>query len=154
MTISPQLDAVHRLIIECHRKYFEESPSPAKLQKLCFYAQGFSLAEGLDLFPEDFEAWQRGPSIPSLHQKYGDLDWRLIETQWSEPLEEATGYELVREVVGAYGNYDNAALTCMTHREAPWQLARGGIPDNEGCRAVISKNSMRASFKRWQHYED
>ena len=33
-----------------------------KLQKLCYYAQAWTLAwTGKPLFPEDFEAWRNGP---------------------------------------------------------------------------------------------
>ena len=42
-----------------------------KIQKLCYYAQGFALAI-LDkpLFFEDIEHWKHGPVIPTLYQKY------------------------------------------------------------------------------------
>ncbi|MDH0863900.1 type II toxin-antitoxin system antitoxin SocA domain-containing protein [Mitsuaria sp. GD03876] len=147
MAISPQLDAVHRLIIECHREYFEESPSPAKVQKLCYYAQGYSLAKNRELFPDDFEAWQKGPVVADLYARYKDHAWRPIETRWETPLEEAAGFDLVREVVGAYGQYDAAALSNMTHLESPWIDARAGIPDNEGCQALIPKTSLQAFFR-------
>nr|WP_297532874.1 type II toxin-antitoxin system antitoxin SocA domain-containing protein [uncultured Roseateles sp.] len=146
MPISQQLEAVQRLIIECHRKYFDESPSPNKLQKLCYYAQGFCLAEGCELFPEDFEARQNGPTIAELHAKYGRLQWHAIDTQWGESLEEAPGYQTVREVVAAFGRFDGAALSNMTHNEAPWLDARKGLPENMGCRELISKGAMRKYF--------
>lgn len=154
MPMSPELEAVHRLIVECHREYFEESPSPAKVQKLCYYAQAFSLARGQDLFPEDFEAWQSGPGIPSLYAKYKDLQWRAIETEWSTPLEEAEGFDTVREVVAAYGRYDASALSTMSHRQTPWIDARKGIAENEGSREVINKASMRRSMLRSQSDEE
>ncbi|WP_377154206.1 Panacea domain-containing protein [Roseateles sp. UC29_93] len=146
MSISPQLDAIHRLIIECHRKYFDESPSPNKLQKLCYYAQGYSLAEGRALFPEDFEARQNGPTIAELHAKYGSLQWHPIDAQWHTPLEDAPGYQTVREVVAAFGRFDGAALSNMTHNEAPWLDARNGLPENMGSRELISKDAMRKYF--------
>ncbi|WP_343641618.1 type II toxin-antitoxin system antitoxin SocA domain-containing protein [Roseateles sp.] len=152
--MSPELDAVHRLIVECHREYFEESPSPAKVQKLCYYAQGYSLAEGQELFPEDFEAWQRGPVVPALHAAYRDRPWQAIETTWDLPLREPASAVLVREVVAAYGRYDGAGLSNMTHRESPWRDARGALPENVGCRAVISKASMRSFFRAELLHED
>lgn len=48
--ISNELDKVQRTIINVHRELFDESPSPMKLQKLCYYAQGYALAEGEELF--------------------------------------------------------------------------------------------------------
>ena len=45
--------------------------SNLKLQKLMYYAQGFSLAmRGKPLFREDFEAWEHGPVIPSLYRMF------------------------------------------------------------------------------------
>jgi uncharacterized phage-associated protein len=146
MQISPQLDAIHRLIIECHRNFFDDSPSPNKLQKLCYYAQGYCLAEGRELFPEDFEARQNGPTIPELQAKYGSLQWRPIEAHWDTPLEEVEGYQTVREVVAAFGRFDGAALSNMTHNEAPWLDARKGLPENLGSRDIISKGAMRKYF--------
>lgn len=144
MPISPELEAVQRTIIEAHRDMFAESPSPMKLQKLCYYAQAYSLAEGGQLFPEDFQAWQHGPVVPELYAKYKDLQWRAIDAVM--PPANATVSDLVIEVVAAYGRFDGAALSNMTHREAPWVDARGDLPESEGSREVISKESIHAFF--------
>lgn len=154
MTISPQLDAVHRLIIECHRKYFDESPTASKVQRLCYYAQGYALAEGRELFPEDFAAWQRGPTLPDLHDLYRDLEWRQILRLWDTALEEIEGYRLVREVVANFGRIESCELAMMAKRDQPWQDARRGVPDDQGCSALISKASMRAHFKKWWYGDD
>lgn len=148
MALSPQLDAVHQLIVECHRQYFDESPSPNKLQKLCYYAQGFSLARGVELFPEDFEARQNGPTIRSLQEMYRGLLWRGIDRIWPSPPPEGPGFDTVREIVASYGLIDGAALTDMTHEQAPWLEARRGISEFDGCRDLISKESMRKAFWR------
>lgn len=42
--------------------------SAMKLQRLCYYSQGWHLAwEGEPLFPERIEAWANGPVIPALY---------------------------------------------------------------------------------------
>ena len=42
--------------------------SAMKLQKLCYYAQAWSLVwDDNELFPEDFEAWVNGPVCPVLY---------------------------------------------------------------------------------------
>ena len=47
--------------------------SNLKLQKLVYYAQGFTLAvTGKPLFNEEIEAWQHGPVVPDLYHKYKD----------------------------------------------------------------------------------
>ena len=41
--------------------------STMKLQKLCYYAQAWSLVwDDSELFPEDFEAWANGPVCKKL----------------------------------------------------------------------------------------
>jgi uncharacterized phage-associated protein len=45
--------------------------SNLKLQKLMYYAQGFSLVLfNKPLFPERIEAWIHGPVIPAVYHKY------------------------------------------------------------------------------------
>ena len=40
-----------------------------KLQKLCYYAQAWSLAwDGVPLFNEDFQAWANGPVCRELYE--------------------------------------------------------------------------------------
>ena len=42
-----------------------------KLQKLCYYAQAWSLAwDGVPLFEEDFQAWANGPVCPKLFVRH------------------------------------------------------------------------------------
>lgn len=47
--------------------------SNLKIQKLTYYAQGFSLVLlGKPLFNEKIEAWMHGPVVPELYRKYRD----------------------------------------------------------------------------------
>lgn len=141
--ISQQLDNVQRAIIAIHRLLFDESPSPMKLQKLCYYAQGYALAENIELFPEDFQAWQHGPVIYDLYNKYKDYKWHPIDEEIGQ-LNETD--EHLRLIVSAYGQYDGAALSTMTHREKPWLEARGDLGESEGSNALITKESLRVYF--------
>ncbi|NIE75525.1 DUF4065 domain-containing protein [Pantoea sp. Ap-967] len=148
--MSPELDSIQRFLIVQHRELFEESPSPMKLQKLCYYAQGYLLAQGHELFSEDFQAWQHGPVIPALYAEYKEYGWRSISREIAEAsgsISDSIANEL-KDIVSAYGRYDGAALSTMTHRESPWIDARGGIPEDEGSREVISKKSLRAYFTK------
>lgn len=142
--ISNELDKVQRTIINVHRELFDESPSPMKLQKLCYYAQGYALAEGEELFQEDFQAWQHGPVVCELFDKYRGYKWHQITEEVGES--EATILDFITDVVSAYGRYDGAALSTMTHRENPWIEARGDLDESQGSTAVITKESMRCFF--------
>jgi uncharacterized phage-associated protein len=147
MALSENLDKLQQTLIQIHRAVFAESPSPMKLQKLCYYAQGYMLAGGKDLFPEDFQAWQHGPVIPELYQKYSSYSWRAIDVDLPAEVEDKALEADVADIVAAYGRYDGAALSTMTHREAPWLDARGGIPESQGSSAVISKEALSRFFQ-------
>lgn len=142
--ISIELDNVQKTIINVHRELFGESPSPMKLQKLCYYAQGYSLAEGNELFSEDFQAWQHGPVVHDLFDKYRNYKWRQISEDVEESDQTILGF--ITDIVSAYGRYDGAALSTMTHRESPWLDARGDLDESQGSTAAITKESMRDFF--------
>ena len=144
MVLSQELDNVQKTIIFIHRELFDESPTPMKLQKLCYYAQGYALAEGKELFPEDFQAWQHGPVIFDLYSKYRAYQWRQINEDIVDV--DQTHYPFLKEVVSAYGRYDGAALSTMTHRETPWLTVRGDLDESEGCSAEIPKDLLRDFF--------
>ncbi|WP_416191426.1 Panacea domain-containing protein [Neisseria sp. CCUG12390] len=149
MAISSKLDAIQKFIIQEHREQFDESPTPMKLQKLCYYAQGLSLGlNQAELFSDDFQAWQHGPVNPDLYSKYREYQWRPIDIDIaaSEVLPTTEEQEHLRQVVAAFGKFDGAALSTMTHREQPWLEARAGIPESEGSRETIQKNVMRNYF--------
>lgn len=146
MAISARLDNIQRLIINSHREMFGESPSPMKLQKLCYYAQGFMLAQNVSLFDEDFQAWQHGPVVPGLYHKYKDYQWHVIGEDVAAANVATEVATEVAQIVAAYGRYDGAALSTMTHREAPWLDARGDIPESANSTETITKQSMRDFF--------
>ncbi|BEP60012.1 hypothetical protein GmRootV213_05660 [Variovorax sp. V213] len=148
MAMSPELDAVQKAILDIHRELFDESPSPMKLQKLCYYAQGYALAEGKPLFKDDFQAWQHGPVVPDMYQEYKDLKWRPIAAEVEPPKMEPQVIEHLEGIVAAYGRYDGAALSTMTHRERPWASARGDLPETANSEATISKDTMERFFAR------
>lgn len=150
MPISDKLDEVQNFIIQTHREQFEESPTPMKLQKLCYYAQGLALGTGnSELFEDDFQAWQHGPVNPALYNTYKNYRWRQIDKEVQSEfniISEAEKQHIER-VVAAFGKFDGAALSTMTHRERPWLEARGAIPETEGSNAQISKEIIKDYFE-------
>ena len=50
--------------------------------------------------------------------------------------------KFINQVIGAYEDMDPDALGDATHREAPWIIARGGLPDGEHGHGVISDEDM------------
>jgi len=121
-----------------------DSISNLKLQKLVYYAQGFSLAiyDRL-LFKDTIEAWALGPVIPKLYRKYKDYSANSIpvptELDMSKFDEDTTN--LLNEVYAVFGQYSAWKLSQMTHREPPWVNATGK-PDN-----TITHESLKAYFE-------
>ncbi len=118
--------------------------STMKLQKLCYYAQAWSLVWDDPLFDEDFQAWTNGPvcselfyatqgkySVEEDDEPSGDID-HLSENQ----------KDTINRVLEHYGKMDAGQLSQMTHTEDPWKEARKGLPAGVGCDTPITKESM------------
>ncbi|HHX2510968.1 TPA: Panacea domain-containing protein [Neisseria subflava] len=151
MGMTDKLNEVQALIIKKHREKFAESPTPMKLQKLCYYSQALSLgSSGKELFEDEFEAWQHGPVNRDLYQQYKGYQWRSIDSEIGDDFSNLSEQEQkhVEKVVDAFGRFDGAALSTMTHREDPWLEARGEIPEDAGSSERISKESMKVYFER------
>ncbi len=116
--------------------------SHLKLQKLCYYAQGFCLAEaGRALFPERIERWQHGPVVRGLYHAFKEYERRSIPCPDSVQLGDypEIALELIDRVYATYGPLEAWALRDMTHREPPW---RDSTPSG-----TITKSRLRAHFK-------
>lgn len=103
-----------------------DSISNLKLQKLVYYAQGFSLAlRDKALFDETIEAWAYGPAIRALYHKYKDNGANAIDkpenvdfTKYDDDVK-----SLLNQVYQEYGQFSAWKLREMSHEEEPW--ARG-----------------------------
>ena len=116
-----------------------------KLQKLCYYAQGFALVIlNRALFFEDIEHWPHGPVVPSLWRRYRqhgsdqipipeDLELTLYDTETRS---------LLDSVYRMYGQYSAWDLRSMTHSEPPWVNSPESAP--------ITYQALRAYFKTIQ----
>ena len=100
--------------------------SSLMLQKLCYYAQGFTLAmTGRPLFQEKIEAWCNGPVIPALYEHYRRFDGGAlpkpdvclgdIRARFA-----AEEQEILEDVYRVYGQFSAWKLRDMTREEPPW----------------------------------
>lgn len=127
--------------------YILERHSPIttmKLQKLCYYAQAWSLVwDDKPLFDARIEAWANGPVIPALYgqhrQKFevckGDIPGNPSALS-------AEQCETVDSVLGFYGRHNSHWLSELTHAEAPWLEARKGLQPGQRGTAEITQASM------------
>lgn len=113
-----------------------------KLQKLCYYAQGFSLAT-LDrpMFGEAIEAWEHGPVVPDVYHEYKRFGSERIPEPKDVDLNvfSPEERELLVEVWNVYGQFSAWKLRNMTHDEPPWKDTERGD--------VISHEKLRAFFR-------
>ena len=124
-------------------RYVTEQAGPMstwKLQKLCYYAQAWSIAwTEAPLFEEDFEAWANGPVCPTLfyaHQgKFyvdaGDFPGGNISELSDDQI------DTINRVLDHYGSWEPYALREQTHAEDPWRNARGSLPEGALSNALI-----------------
>lgn len=119
--------------------------STMKLQKLCYYAQAWSLVwnDAPPLFEEDFEAWANGPVCPDLFHAYqGRFSVSADAMRGSSATLSPAQKETVDAVLEHYGEKDAQWLSQLTHLEDPWKEARKGIPAGSRSTRIITKESM------------
>jgi len=133
-------------------RYFLDKLGPMsamKLQKLCYYAQAWTLAwDEVELFPEEFEAWTDGPVCPKLFQRHkGDfqIDSNKLPDGDPKAFSQSQANNL-ESVSREYGDKDADWLRERTHSEDPWKIARCGLPADERSNEVVTKESMRLYY--------
>lgn len=121
-----------------------DSISNLKLQKLLYYAQGFSLAIfGKPLFGDTIEAWELGPVVPAVYRKYKECGANPIPPPSNLDIsnfDEET-INLLNEVYAIYGQYSAWKLSQMTHLEPPWK--RAAIKTDK----IITHESLKEYFR-------
>jgi uncharacterized phage-associated protein len=123
--------------------------TPLSIQKLLYYAQGWSLAlRDSDLFTEPIQARESGPVVGAV--------WKALpkapalekgDAKGGSPLDEEEA-AFVKAVWGVYGQYSPGRLTDMTRRESPWLDAWGGGPKDDTGREPITSEALYAYFSR------
>jgi uncharacterized phage-associated protein len=116
-----------------------------KLQKLCYYAQAWSIVwTGIPLFNEEFEAWRNGPVCPELFRQHKGMYNIDAETLIAGDSCNLTDDEKdsIESVLDVYGKWQPYQLAEQTHYEAPWRDARENLGVLEHGHNVISKGAM------------
>lgn len=117
--------------------------SAMKLQKLCYYAQAWTLVwEEKPLFSERIEAWANGPVAPALYSEHrGQFTVTQIAAGNADVLSdrEKSNIDIVLDF---YGERPAHELSELTHREAPWKDARGDLPPGANCQNEITPTAM------------
>lgn len=121
--------------------------SNLKLQKLLYFAQGFSMAiNDHPLFEDDFEAWTHGPVVPNVYHKYKQYGGNALPLPDSFDISKYSteDIDLMDQVYDQYGRYSAWMLRDLSHeRGAPW--------DKYFCpqaNVIIPKEAMKDFFKQ------
>lgn len=126
--------------------------SHLRLQKLLYYAQGWSLAlRKKPIFTEKVEAWAHGPVVVSVYPYFADYKSNSIPAEKFDLTEDALTEdecELVQSVWNAYKGFSAIKLREMTHKEFPWKDAYGTCNPGERCSTEITRSAMKKYFSR------
>ena len=126
--------------IELTQSEEEEFMTPLRLQKLLYFAQGWSLARhGRPLFHESIVAWKYGPVVREVYEKYKPyMANPIIQPTARLDLIQGEDLSLLLDVYREYGCYTAKMLVRMTHQTKPWLDAVQGME--------IPIESMRSYF--------
>lgn len=121
--------------------------STMKLQKLCYFAQGWSLAwSGNPLFDSPIQAWKYGPVVPHLyfqHRREPSVD------MW-EPGDPTalTDYEktVIETIISHYDADSGFELGELSHTHACWIDAYVGVSPLLRGNVEISVESLKQTF--------
>ncbi len=118
--------------------------STMKLQKLCYYAQAWSLVwDDEPLFDEEFEAWANGPVCRELYLQTKGQFTAVPDDEPGKPeVLTENQKDSIDRVIEFYGVRNAYWLSQLSHTEDPWNDARVGVPIGRGCNHIITKESM------------
>lgn len=124
--------------------------STMKLQKICYFVQGWHLAinNGRPMFDENFYAWKYGPVSPVLYDFCEDkvsVDTDSVEFAGVTPNLSAYQKDFIKKVFAACDLYTGLQLADMTSTHVAWQKAGAGMR-NSGEDNLISKESIHNDF--------
>jgi uncharacterized phage-associated protein len=130
----------------------ENFMTPLKLQKLCYYAQAWSLVwDDKELFKEDFQAWVHGPANYKLYKKY-DVGKNVyidnVDSAFNMRLFNKDQLNTLDAVWTAYGKFSGSYLEQLTHQEDPWKLTRGTLPPGMGSNVIIDKKFIKEYYSK------
>lgn len=129
-------------------KMENEALTPLKLQKILYYAQGWSLAmRNQPLFSEDILAWKLGPVVREVYNElkdYGAADLRRQDYDATNSVSDPDTIRFLNSIWQSYGRLTPGDLVNRTHLSKPW-VATYNNPDKE----IIYQEELRDYFGRF-----
>lgn len=144
-TESPIDRVANYLIMKCN------DLTPLALQKGLYYCDCFSSGfYNEPMFQDECQAWIHGPAYSRIYKKYKEFLYHPIDTSINEKEISLTASEkAIADNVAKYlCCYSGKTLEKFTHEESPWIAARKNTPANESSNNPISKELMKAYFRK------
>lgn len=120
-----------------------------RIQKLLYYAQGWSLAlRDRALFKGRIEAWAHGPVVKDVYKHFAShSDQPILPSSVEQPKKlTADDRKFIASVWAAYKVHSATSLRNMTHIEAPWKDARQGVAPADRCENEITVEALKRFF--------
>lgn len=119
------------------------------LQKLAYYAQGWSLAlRGRPMFDAEIQAWVYGPVVAEMYGQLARFGRGAVDPAVASFASVSNDdRRLLDQVWERYSAYSAPRLSEMTHQEPPWIQARQGVPADAQSTSPITHESMRTFFR-------
>ncbi|GGJ72828.1 Panacea domain-containing protein [Glutamicibacter ardleyensis] len=128
-------------------EYFKNPITTMKLQKLCYYSQGWSLAwDEEPLFDSKIQAWANGPVVYDLFDLHRGTYTVSSWTHGDPSALSSDEVDTIDAVLEHYGKLTGQQLSDLTHSERPWLEAREGLPVGASSQKEVSTDSMQDFF--------
>ena len=147
---------VANFFIETARSSKSISMTNLRLNKLLYFAQGWSLARnGKPLFPDEIQAWDLGPVVSDIYHKfsrYGSNEIEKTSGEYSSRVFSNDELNLLIDVIREYGERNTCELVDLSHQNgSPWKDAysemRNTTISQDSIRNYFSKGKMQNSFQ-------
>ena len=112
-----------------------------KLQKVLYFVQAYYLAKlNRPLFPDNIEAWEYGPVIPSVYRKYKEYESNPIISEKDKSSLSTEDKKIIQKIWNTFGGYSASRLVSITHDHTPWKEA------NQTQNQIISHKTLKEYY--------
>lgn len=124
--------------------------STMKLQKICYFAQGWHLAvnNGKPLFEEDFHSWKYGPVSQELYELHRGMPSVTTDSaRFVEIKSDLTEYQksFLKNIFKTYMPYTGLQLGDISHTHKAWiEAGEGKLHDAQ--ENLMYKSSIQRDF--------
>lgn len=141
---------VAKFVLEESERASHSEVSTMKLQKICYFIQGWHLVINnvRPMFDEDFHAWKYGPVCPELYDFCDDkVSVNTDSAEFANVTPELSEYQkdFISKVFAACDPYTGLQLADMSSTHEAWQKAGAGTC-KDGEDNLISKESIHNDF--------